>query len=602
MGSSTVMSTLRSQVDSNPSTKLYTTKPLINYSFVRKRSPDVQVPRVYPTHQQRYPSLDLCTKKNQVVQMMNVNPGELGLSSADVLEGPLSGKGPDCQSPYPQCDQCTPCPQECAQASCVIPGITSECTEQCLVVACDDPDHPDVECQVENGNEPCDGSCVRSAECPECPGLEEILQCCTDYHSYFAEPKSYDGPTMATWNNTLADIFCGCEDNTRPPPTSDPCIPEIYHTTPLPHPLGVLRSGSDPSSGCTTPSPLLSASSHSPIGSTINTPLQQPVPPHICMWGNCQLTFSTLAELVGHVNLQHLRGSGLVQSDFPPIGEPSFFSQSTLSCHWGNCAMYPSPSSIPSSSSGPADQAIDLLTTHLMQDHLGVNLPFPTTTTAVSPPPPNRLVSPSASQEAASIPSSSPPPDCHTCGWISCSQTFASSDELTAHIASMHVGSGKAHYDCFWEGCVRNGANGFSSKQKISRHLQSHTGHRPFQCKICSQNFSEAATLQQHMRRHTQEKPYVCDHPGCGRAFAITGALTIHKRTHNGQRPFKCTHCNKAFSESSNLSKHLRTHTGARPYECPEEGCKKTFARPDQLARHMSVHRRKDNAIVAGSS
>jgi hypothetical protein len=34
---------------------------------------------------------------------------------------------------------------------------------------------------------------------------------------------------------------------------------------------------------------------------------------------------------------------------------------------------------------------------------------------------------------------------------------------------------------------------------------QSHTGHRPFQCKMCQQNFSEAATLQQHMRRHTQE-------------------------------------------------------------------------------------------------
>jgi hypothetical protein len=32
-----------------------------------------------------------------------------------------------------------------------------------------------------------------------------------------------------------------------------------------------------------------------------------------------------------------------------------------------------------------------------------------------------------------------------------------------------------------------------------------HTGHKPFQCKLCKQHFSEAATLQQHMRRHTQE-------------------------------------------------------------------------------------------------
>lgn len=110
-------------------------------------------------------------------------------------------------------------------------------------------------------------------------------------------------------------------------------------------------------------------------------------------------------------------------------------------------------------------------------------------------------------------------------------------------------------------------------------------------------------------------EPYVCDFPGCGKSFAITGALTIHKRTHNGHKPFKCTYCDRAFTESSNLSKHvsglsahtltpsvsdmsffpqLRTHTGVRPYPCTEPGCSKTFARPDQLARHMIVHKKRN--------
>ncbi|KDN42823.1 hypothetical protein RSAG8_06577, partial [Rhizoctonia solani AG-8 WAC10335] len=190
----------------------------------------------------------------------------------------------------------------------------------------------------------------------------------------------------------------------------------------------------------------------------------------------------------------------------------------------------------------------------------------------------------------------SPAPDSqtHACRWTGCSESFPTCAALTDHLSSVHVGRGKASYDCHWADCNRHGEkNGFSSKQKVLRHLQSHTGHRPFRCEVCGLDFSEAATLQQHMRRHTQEKPYVCDYPGCGKAFAITGALTIHKRTHNGDKPFKCKYCDRAFSESSNLSKHLRTHTGQRPYACTEPGCGKKFSRPDQVTRHMQVHRKK---------
>ena len=81
------------------------------------------------------------------------------------------------------------------------------------------------------------------------------------------------------------------------------------------------------------------------------------------------------------------------------------------------------------------------------------------------------------------------------------------------------------------------------------------------------------------------------------------------------------TACHRAFTESSNLSKHvsttnsdgtrknvtewflgvpqLRTHTGIKPYPCTEPGCSKTFARPDQLARHMTVHRKKEPDSIA---
>jgi hypothetical protein len=60
----------------------------------------------------------------------------------------------------------------------------------------------------------------------------------------------------------------------------------------------------------------------------------------------------------------------------------------------------------------------------------------------------------------------------HPCRWKDCGLTFHSCDDLTAHISGDHIGGGKAHYNCFWDDCSRNGTQGFQSKQKISRHIQ----------------------------------------------------------------------------------------------------------------------------------
>lgn len=119
----------------------------------------------------------------------------------------------------------------------------------------------------------------------------------------------------------------------------------------------------------------------------------------------------------------------------------------------------------------------------------------------------------------------------HMCLWPGCTerQPFASSGDLMEHLSEVHVGRGKDSYRCFWDGCGGPEGRLFSSRQKVLRHLQSHTGHRPFVCSVCSQSFSEAAPLAAHMRRHADDKPFVCDHPGCGKAFAISSSLTIHK-------------------------------------------------------------------------
>ncbi|KAJ1907274.1 zinc-finger protein [Tieghemiomyces parasiticus] len=179
----------------------------------------------------------------------------------------------------------------------------------------------------------------------------------------------------------------------------------------------------------------------------------------------------------------------------------------------------------------------------------------------------------------------------HACGWVNCQAEFRSFDDLTAHLSNDHVGAGRSQYFCSWMECSRAGKP-FSQRQRAMRHIQTHTGDKPYQCTTCGKRFSESHIMGQHMRIHTGEKPYKCPTPECGRTFTVSSALTIHIRTHTGEKPFKCKYdgCDKRFAESSNLTKHMRVHTGERPFRCPNESCSKKFSRPDQVARHQKTH------------
>ncbi|KAH7328680.1 hypothetical protein B0I35DRAFT_404010 [Stachybotrys elegans] len=186
-------------------------------------------------------------------------------------------------------------------------------------------------------------------------------------------------------------------------------------------------------------------------------------------------------------------------------------------------------------------------------------------------------------------------PGVYTCSWsqdggtTACNMTFESEEKLHKHCLQAHVPSlqkNEGIYWCGWGDCDKT--TGFSQKSKLERHLQTHTGFKPEQCKICGKKLSGPQALEQHLRIHTGEMPWKCQFEGCNAGFKQQSALTMHVRTHTKDKPLVCEECGQKFAESSNLSKHRRTHQPPlyKCKLCPDSAKMRPYVRVDQLKRH----------------
>lgn len=165
-----------------------------------------------------------------------------------------------------------------------------------------------------------------------------------------------------------------------------------------------------------------------------------------------------------------------------------------------------------------------------------------------------------------------------------CGKEFSSKSRLTAHL---QIHKEKPKYFC--DKCGQS----FGNMNKLAIHLEfMHTEYfdavgEKFQCKLCGHEALSRDLVLQHVNTaHYHVSTYLCHI--CGKSFMNEIRLKVHIMTHRETRSFLCQICSKAFKTPPSLQAHIRTHNQEKKFVCDE--CGKAFKKGSTLRDHKKCH------------
>ena len=136
----------------------------------------------------------------------------------------------------------------------------------------------------------------------------------------------------------------------------------------------------------------------------------------------------------------------------------------------------------------------------------------------------------------------------------------------------------------------------FNNKSSMRRHQTLHTGGKLLQCKMCDEQLSSSYLLKKHVAEvhNIQSKKYEC--PVCHKLLLTKSHLNSHVRVHSNDKSHECSQCGKHFVALNSLRRHEKIHAGTKPYQC--DSCDMSFYLPSDLKKHnLRVHIRTDPFI-----